>query len=276
MPFSQSRETASVFEWTARFPIKRTGLYCGPTLGGLIPHGSGTIRFRNGDVYNGPFLKGEMKGVDARYESSDGSRYEGGFAHDLKDGYGEEVFPNGSRFVGRYVYGFAHGFGIKYNPDGSIFYAGRWKNGKPLKKNESEHSPPPFFGLSPDRKLSSQRERSNTNTRQPSKCSNYVSFQSSNWCRSLNASPTSVVSKFNKCNGLDSSENARKQTSLPCRFSEIILHEVMMSQKSVRDIVPDGEILVASDIPNTLIDCSSASDEDNCGGQQSIYAMPFR
>lgn len=122
-------------EWTIVSSYRQIGVYCGSTLNGKIPHGFGTLRFLNGDVYEGTFRYGVMHGVDGRYVSASGSRYKGEFRANWKCGSGEEIFQNGDRYVGHYDQGRPHGFGVKYAPCGEIvYYLGRWHRGKPVAK----------------------------------------------------------------------------------------------------------------------------------------------
>jgi hypothetical protein len=119
--------------WTLRSPTERSGTYTGASLHGMVPHGSGVMHFMNGDIYEGEFVYGEMRGNNVTYKSSCGAVYEGAFFRNMKHGNGEEVFQDGSRYVGHYDNDLPHGFGIKCNPDGSMFHAGEWKEGNPVK-----------------------------------------------------------------------------------------------------------------------------------------------
>jgi hypothetical protein len=119
--------------WTVRSPTEKSGTYTGESLHGMVPHGSGIMHFMNGDIYEGEFVYGEMRGNNVTYKSSCGAVYEGAFFRNMKHGNGEEVFQDGSRYLGRYDNDRPHGFGIKYNPDGSMFHAGAWQKGNPVK-----------------------------------------------------------------------------------------------------------------------------------------------
>lgn len=80
-------------------------IYTGDRLNGL-PHGTGTLRLRNGDVYVGTFRRGRYHG-DGEYSWADGHRY-----------------------IGRYDQGRKSGRGIYTRSDG-FFFDGEWRDGQP-------------------------------------------------------------------------------------------------------------------------------------------------
>jgi hypothetical protein len=72
-----------------------------------IPHGRGTLRLANGDVYTGDLREG------------------------LYHGHGDYRWADGHRYVGRYAEGLKSGRGLYLLSDGS-FHDGDWRDGRPV------------------------------------------------------------------------------------------------------------------------------------------------
>ncbi|KAJ7961881.1 putative 1-phosphatidylinositol-4-phosphate 5-kinase [Quillaja saponaria] len=84
--------------------------------------------YRNGDVYEGEFHKGQCSGSGVYYYYMSG-RYEGDWVDGKYDGYGMETWARGSRYRGQYRQGLRHGFGVYRFYTGDVF-AGEWLNGQ--------------------------------------------------------------------------------------------------------------------------------------------------
>ena len=64
-------------------------------------HGPGTVRFSNGDLYEGSFDLGRRAGTGTM-RFADGRRYTGAWADDRPEGQGVFTYPNGDRYEGSY------------------------------------------------------------------------------------------------------------------------------------------------------------------------------
>lgn len=130
----------SNIEWTNTLPAQKTqGVYSGPAIKGVVPHGQGILKFQNGDVYEGPFKFGEMHGTEAILRAANGDIYKGDYWHNLKHGPADEVYATtGHRFKGSFQFGHAHGFGVEYGAKGSVVHLGQWHVGKPVVVKEEE------------------------------------------------------------------------------------------------------------------------------------------
>eukprot|EP00543_Licmophora_paradoxa_P014089 CAMPEP_0202462136 /NCGR_PEP_ID=MMETSP1360-20130828/52697_1 /ASSEMBLY_ACC=CAM_ASM_000848 /TAXON_ID=515479 /ORGANISM="Licmophora paradoxa, Strain CCMP2313" /LENGTH=266 /DNA_ID=CAMNT_0049084477 /DNA_START=244 /DNA_END=1045 /DNA_ORIENTATION=+ len=105
----------------------RWGLYDGHVSDKMIPHGTGVMRFKNGDKYDGPFVNGEMHGSRGTYTwKRMKMTYRGDFWHNFKHGKGELV----GKYRGEYQYDRPNGFGVKFNHNQTVAYMGQWRNGK--------------------------------------------------------------------------------------------------------------------------------------------------
>ncbi len=108
------------------YPDKMT--YTGPIENGE-PHGDeGTLTFRNGETYTGPFFRG-------CYQTSvvltDGRIYNGAFRNGIMDGIGRLELLDGSTYLGEFKNGLAHGFGAIERADGTA-WTGNFEEGQPL------------------------------------------------------------------------------------------------------------------------------------------------
>ena len=103
--------------------------YTGEFLGDLR-HGHGRLEFlKEGNVYEGEFIRGEMTGK-GNYIWRNKQRYEGDFVKGIKHGKGIYIWPDGYKYNGEYVNGIREGKGIYKWKDGRIF-EGNFKDGKP-------------------------------------------------------------------------------------------------------------------------------------------------
>lgn len=130
----------SSIEWTivSSEGAKTLGSYSGPAVDGKTPHGRGTLKLKNGDIYKGPFKFGEMHGRKATLLAANGDVYTGKFWHNLKHGSAEVVFSTGHRYVGSYQFGRAQGFGVEYDASGLVVHLGQWHTGNPVVKEETK------------------------------------------------------------------------------------------------------------------------------------------
>ncbi|XP_059657687.1 uncharacterized protein LOC132304144 [Cornus florida] len=93
-----------------------------------VNSGSWVQVYRNGDVYEGEFHKGNCSGSGVYYYHMSG-RYEGDWVDERYDGYGVETWAKGSRYRGQYRQGLRHGAGVYRFYFGDV-YAGEWCNGQ--------------------------------------------------------------------------------------------------------------------------------------------------
>jgi len=128
---------------------KQIGIYIGGISNGF-PHGSGNIKFNNGDEYFGEFLNGRLHGKGVLMVIT-GNRYSGLFSEGKKSGRGKMAFSTGNIYEGEWlndemvkgkmtysngeVYegewneGKRNGNGVLTYPNGDIF-EGHWNNDK--------------------------------------------------------------------------------------------------------------------------------------------------
>ena len=71
----------------------------------FLPHGYGTMHYRNGDIQSGTFMFGRCHGYGT-YKNKDGDYYAGNYSKDLCHGQGEFFYASSQR---RYVGGFSDG-----------------------------------------------------------------------------------------------------------------------------------------------------------------------
>ena len=100
-------------------PRRRTGCVVDGAL-----HGPGTVRFPNGDVYEGSLDRGRRSGAGT-LGFADGRRYSGTWADDRPEGEGVFTYPNGDRYEGNYRRGLRHGQGVLTTHAGAR-YDGEW------------------------------------------------------------------------------------------------------------------------------------------------------
>jgi hypothetical protein len=93
------------------------------------PHGKGTMRFPNGDVYSGKFDTGEMVDSSGKMTYANGDVYQGFFKRNERRGEGTFTYSNGDKFTGVYINDLAEGQGKLVFADGS-FLTGYWAKNK--------------------------------------------------------------------------------------------------------------------------------------------------
>lgn len=129
-----------------------SGSYTGAAIhDSKLPHGRGTLHYKDGALFDGTFALGAKLHGTMRY--TDGSAYVGEFSRGQRHGHGEYTFtsgihyrgnfendtihgsgclswPNGSMFVGYWKGGLTHGPGKKFMPDGRLDKEGVWNEGR--------------------------------------------------------------------------------------------------------------------------------------------------
>ena len=146
-------------KWT-RIKMNPVGDYEGyvQTKNGILPHGRGTMVWRDGNVYRGDWYNGQMHGELGEYwsavdkslyrgnwykgkregqgeywldgENRQGERYKGGFINGEFAGHGEYRLASGrTLYVGEWEHDEWHGEGVVYWRNGNVKYDGAWKRG---------------------------------------------------------------------------------------------------------------------------------------------------
>jgi len=82
-------------------------------------HGSGTRRFKNGDVYIGLYDHGKRAG-EGRFYFANGDMYYGNWDADQIHGFGRYYYNSGISFEGHFNYGRRHGKGKLQKRDGEL------------------------------------------------------------------------------------------------------------------------------------------------------------
>ena len=95
--------------------------------GNYLRNGNGLLFFKNGDVYEGNFLKGEFEG-EGKIFYKNRSIFEGHFKNGLKEGHGYFYKENES-YKGEYISNQRNGFGTETFFNGDK-YEGNFSNGK--------------------------------------------------------------------------------------------------------------------------------------------------
>ncbi|MBE6637911.1 MAG: hypothetical protein E7616_00430 [Ruminococcaceae bacterium] len=107
-------------------------------------NGYGVYYYANGSVYQGFFLndlKSDTNGT-LLIKNKDGTEdiYVGGFAKDVKEGYGEYRWSSGAVYAGDFSGDVMEGQGTYTWPDGIHSYQGTFQNNKPYIESEGEES----------------------------------------------------------------------------------------------------------------------------------------
>ena len=89
-------------------------------------HGAGSLRWENGDKYDGTFWCGMMDGEGTLY-FADGTEYVGNWKLNKMDGQGTRRYANGNVYTGEYRAGKRTGQGRCYFANGDL-YTGAWNN----------------------------------------------------------------------------------------------------------------------------------------------------
>ena len=95
-------------------------VYKGHTNSAGQPHGPGKMKFENGDIYDGEWLKGKLHGYASAKLFSPGNlkEYEGEFQNGKQHGLGKFTWSDGEFYDGEWKSGLFHGPGIYGTPDG--------------------------------------------------------------------------------------------------------------------------------------------------------------
>mmetsp|Transcript_3035 Transcript_3035/g.6436 ORF Transcript_3035/g.6436 Transcript_3035/m.6436 type:complete len:298 (-) Transcript_3035:190-1083(-) len=90
-------------------------------------HGPGIMRFADGRVFEGEYIRGQM--IQGRMTYQDGSVYDGSWVDGMRHGRGKCIFVDGSKYEGTFREGNFHGEGKMTWNDGG-WYVGDWTNGE--------------------------------------------------------------------------------------------------------------------------------------------------
>jgi hypothetical protein len=117
-------------------------------------HGTGIMRFADGRVFEGEYIRGQMIQGKMTYQDGsvyggswvdgmrhgrgkcifvDGSEYEGEFREGNFHGHGKMTWNDGGWYVGEWCDGEMHGKGKEIRPDGSLRHDGEWSRGQPIR-----------------------------------------------------------------------------------------------------------------------------------------------
>lgn len=117
-------------------------------------HGPGVMRFADGRVFEGEYIRGQMIQGKMTYQDGsvyggswvdgmrhgrgkcifvDGSEYEGDFREGNFHGHGKMTWNDGGWYVGEWCDGEMHGSGKEIRPDGSLRHDGEWSRGQPIR-----------------------------------------------------------------------------------------------------------------------------------------------
>jgi hypothetical protein len=105
---------------------KNGSIYTGQFVKNLF-HGKGEIKFSSKDYYIGDFLFGQRQG-NGKYIFADGHQYEGEFKSDQRNGQGIMKYVNNDTYQGNWQNDQPQGQGVYTFGDGSS-YTGSFKNG---------------------------------------------------------------------------------------------------------------------------------------------------
>ncbi|WP_281613192.1 hypothetical protein [Flammeovirga sp. SubArs3] len=90
------------------------------------PFGAGVYNWANGDVFQGGFLDGKMHGRGILITRS-GERHEGTWMYNQVNGEGQHWYANGAQYIGEWKNGKRHGKGIMLYPNGDT-EQGEWRD----------------------------------------------------------------------------------------------------------------------------------------------------
>eukprot|EP00538_Stauroneis_constricta_P004497 CAMPEP_0119570934 /NCGR_PEP_ID=MMETSP1352-20130426/43864_1 /TAXON_ID=265584 /ORGANISM="Stauroneis constricta, Strain CCMP1120" /LENGTH=832 /DNA_ID=CAMNT_0007620611 /DNA_START=1081 /DNA_END=3579 /DNA_ORIENTATION=+ len=117
-------------------------------------HGRGTMRFADGRVFEGEYVRGQMIQGQMTYQDGsvyngswvdgmrhgtgrcvfvDGSEYEGEFREGSFHGQGRMTWNDGGWYVGEWYDGEMHGHGREIRPDSTLRHDGEWSRGQPIR-----------------------------------------------------------------------------------------------------------------------------------------------
>ena len=109
----------------------------GEMSAGLL-NGEASLRWANGDSYEGSWVKGLWNGKGI-YKRADGSSYDGEWLNGETSGKGVYTWSNGNRYEGDWLKGVRSGEGILKDKEGKILYEGLWKDDKPVVKLKTDN-----------------------------------------------------------------------------------------------------------------------------------------
>ena len=92
----------------------------GPLLADGQRHGAGKMEYRNGDVYNGQWVRNKKHG-DGRIDYVVGGSYTGGWINDIREGHGVNVYPNDDMFEGEFECSLRGRTGTMFYKNGNIY-----------------------------------------------------------------------------------------------------------------------------------------------------------
>lgn len=104
-----------------------TMLYIG-SVSKNLPHGIGTERWQNGDIFEGEFFEGKKNGK-GKFTWQNGSRYEGMVENNTIHGMGTYIWQDGRIYIGEWKKNMMDGEGRFEWPDGRV-YQGQFAKGK--------------------------------------------------------------------------------------------------------------------------------------------------
>ena len=117
-------------------------------------HGTGIMKFADGRVFEGEYIRGQMIQGKMTYQDGsiyggswvdgmrhgrgkcifvDGSQYEGDFREGNFHGHGKMTWNDGGWYVGNWCNGEMDGLGKEVRPDGSLRHDGKWSGGQPIR-----------------------------------------------------------------------------------------------------------------------------------------------
>ena len=94
------------------------------------PHGFGTYRWNDGDIYTGEYVNGVRHGK-GKFVFASGNYYDGEWANEKYHGHGIYHWSDGDEFEGEWKNGKRHGEGKWTYADGR-YYTGVWENGESI------------------------------------------------------------------------------------------------------------------------------------------------
>ncbi|MBN1533212.1 MAG: hypothetical protein JXA20_11160 [Spirochaetes bacterium] len=112
-----------------------SGWHRGNEREGIVPHGRGRMRYRNGSVYEGQWEDGRMHG-NGVIRWDDGSSYIGEWRRGKRCGFGIYRWSDGRIYAGGWEDNNMSGFGIMRYPDGRE-RAGEWREGSLLSRGKT-------------------------------------------------------------------------------------------------------------------------------------------
>jgi len=125
-------------------------------------HGTGIMRFADGRVFEGEYIRGQM--IQGKMTYQDGSIYGGSWVDGMRHGRGKCIFVDGSQYEGDFREGNFHGHGKMTWNDGG-WYIGNWSNGemdgrgKEVRPDGSLRHDGEWSGGQPIRSVSDTRRR---------------------------------------------------------------------------------------------------------------------